>query len=295
MLLSDIEEEWPERLTPKTEREPQTERQRQWAEHGFIVERDVFDEDTLVAYEQEWLAYNGGDPSETVLGDPRTYTRPGGWPYATPYMKHDALRRVVCDGRLGAILAELTGEPMGVHLNLTGWVSTRRDWHRDQYLNEPGVGDFYAAVWIALDTVRLDAGPFELIPGSHKARPISQTKMRAALGTDGYGPDWPTHSERILTPLFDEAVQAARASGRIKQFIAQRGEVLIWHGRLLHRGSTPNDPTLERRSLIAHYSGVNHRPDMPRAVQHDAGGWFFPLHSAPAPTGYYKREAEHLT
>lgn len=285
MLLSDLEEEWPETLTPKTEREPQTMRQRQWAEHGFIIERDVFDEDTLVAYEQEWLAYNGGDPSEVVLGDPRTYTRPGGWPYATPYMKHDALRRVVCDGRLGAILAELTGEPMGAHLNLTGWVSTRRDWHRDQYLNEPGVGDFYTAVWIALDTVHVDAGPFEFIAGSHKAPPISQTKMRAALGADGYGPDWPTHSERILTPLFDESVQRARASGRIDRFMAKRGEVLIWHGRLLHRGSTPNDPTMERRALIAHYSGVNHRPDMPRAVQHEAGGWFFPL-ATTQPTAY---------
>lgn len=295
MQLSDLEEDWPAELTPVTEREPRTARQRQWADHGFIIERDVFDEDTLLAYEQEWLTHNGGDLDKITVGDPRTYAYPGGWPYPTPYMSHDALRSVVCDTKLAAILEELTGELMGVHLNLTGWVSTRRDWHRDQYLNEPGVGDFYAAVWIALDTVRVDAGPFEFIPGSHKSRPISQTKTREALGADGDGPAWPTHSERILTPLFDEAVQTARTSGRVKQFIAKRGEVLIWHGRLLHRGSTPSDPTLERRALIAHYSGVHHRPDMPQAAQHEAGGWFFPLHSAPTSADYYKREATTLT
>jgi len=31
-----------------------------------------------------------------------------------------------------------------------------------------------------------------------------------------------------------------------------------------------------RKSLIAHYSGVNHRNDMPTALQHGAG-WYFPI------------------
>ena len=57
---------------------------------------------------------------------------------------------------------------------------------------------------------------------------------------------------------------------------AKKGDVLFWHPRLLHRGSTPNDFNLERRALISHYSGINHRPDFPTAVP-VGKGWIFPI------------------
>jgi ectoine hydroxylase-related dioxygenase (phytanoyl-CoA dioxygenase family) len=59
--------------------------------------------------------------------------------------------------------------------------------------------------------------------------------------------------------------------------LPKRGDVLIWHGRLLHRGSAPKIPQMERRALIMHYSGIQHRQDMPAAEQSAYGGWYFPL------------------
>jgi Phytanoyl-CoA dioxygenase (PhyH) len=280
VTLDDLVEEWEPELVPATESDPQTPLQQQWADHGFVILDDLIPDEVLEAYRQEWWDTHGsgwGDPlPPNFSDDPRDWRSPGGWPYATPYMNNPALANVVCNRALADVLEELTGEPMGVHLNLTGWVSTRRNWHRDQYLNEPYVGGFYAAVWIALDDIVEDAGPFEYVPGSHKGAPISGQKIRHRLGEDGDGPDWPTHSERILTPLFEEEVQS---KGLNKQrFIAKRGQVLIWHGRLLHRGSLPNDPGIERRALIAHYSGILHRPDMPKAIRSiGAGGWYFPI------------------
>lgn len=260
-------------MTPVTERSPFSPYQKMWAQYGVVHIPRFIDEESMRRYEEEWLAHNGG--VDYADGDVTTYERPGGWPHATPYMDHPRLRDLVCNGPLAEVLVELTGEYMGVHLNLTGWTSTRRDWHRDQYLNESYVGGFYAAVWIALDTIHPDSGPFEYVAGSHRGSPISQMKIRRALKELGAGPDWPTHSERILTPLFEQEMDEQRVIPQ--QFIAQRGDVLVWHGRLLHRGSVPKDPRLERRALIAHYSGIHHRPDMPPAVQHPDGGWFFPL------------------
>jgi len=229
--------------------------------------------DLLVQYEYEWLVVNGGEKAE--IGKPNTYASPMGWHYATPYMDFPALRGLCCSPDIAAVLEELIGESAGVHLNLTGWQSTRCNWHFDQYLNEPYVGSVYVAVWIALDTIYSDAGPFEYFPGSHKWwPPVSQLKMRTALGADGEGPDWPTKSERILTPIFEKEIESRNLE--TSKFLGNRGDVLFWHSRLLHRGSIPNDITLERRALIAHYSGVTHRPDMPKAVQHQ-GGWLFPL------------------
>lgn len=264
--LVDLAEQWNVDATPDTEADPVTPRQQAWADDGVVIfDGGIVSETAMSAYETEWREHNDD--------------RPGGWPHATPYMDHPALLELCCQPVLADRLAELVGEPMGVHLNLTGWTSTRRNWHFDQYLNAPFVGGFYAAVWIALDTIDPDAGPFQYVPGSHRWwPPISQQKMRYALGVDGDGPDWPTRSERILTPLF-EAELAERHAVPV-DFLGERGEVLIWHSRLLHRGSIPNDPTLERRALIAHFSGIRHRPDFPPALQHPAGGFFFPIGGA---------------
>lgn len=287
--LNDLEDSvWEPNLVPKTEQQPVTALQQKWAANGVVILPDFLPENVLAAYEQEWLVNNGG--ANAVLGRPETYDSPGGYPFATPYMTNPALKNLVCNGALGRVLTELIGEPMGVHLNLTGWVSTRRNWHRDQYLNDRNVGGFYTAVWIALDTVNPDAGPFEYIEGTHTSLPLSRHKVQSALGPSGWQDDWPTQSEKLLTPLFENEISSKQLVK--KQFIAKRGDVLIWHGNLLHRGTTPNNLNLERRACIAHYSGIYHRPDMPPAMESEQGGWFFPLNSA-TPSGY-KQEAKEM-
>ena len=57
-----------------------------------------------------------------------------------------------------------------------------------------------------------------------------------------------------------------------RRFLGRKGDVLIWHGRLMHRGTQPVRTDLERRALIAHYSGISHRPDMPRRETDKSGG-----------------------
>lgn len=263
--------------------------QQRWRDEGYVIlpwffgdhNAEAFTQDVLDEYARAWLADNGPCGGDYAAGH-EWCERPMGWPYNTPYMHVDALRRLCCDGALGGVLSHLIGEPMAVHLNLTGWRSTQRNWHQDGYLNPDANADHYAAVWVALDDIDPHAGPFQYVPGSHRRfGVIRHDLMRAALRPDEQGPDWPTHSERILTPLFEDELRHDHIVPH--EFIAKRGDVLIWHARLLHRGSTPIDPTLERRALIAHYSGVHHRPDFPRAVQSDHGGWFFPIQEAGAP------------
>lgn len=283
--------------------------QQRWRDEGYVIlpgffgdhNAEVFTQDVLDDYARAWIADNGcnacggtGHADEVDLDDRTVHSgdcpkcagvgdvRPMGWPYNTPYMHVDALRRLCCDSALAGVLEHLIGEPMAVHLNLTGWRSTQRNWHQDGYLNPDANADHYAAVWVALDDIDPHAGPFQYVPGSHRRfGVIRHDLMRAALRPDEQGPDWPTHSERILTPLFEDELRHDHIVPH--EFIAKRGDVLIWHARLLHRGSTPIDPTLERRALIAHYSGVHHRPDFPSAVRSDHGGWFFPIQEAGAP------------
>lgn len=199
----------------------------------------------------------------------------GGWGIGTPYMRSSEMRDLACSAELAAVLEDLVGEPMGLHLNLTYWRSTERDWHSDNYLNPPEVGGYYAAVWMALGDIHPDSGPFEYVPGSHRWPALRRDLVLRALGEDGTDPDWPWRSEQLLAPLVDAEI--ARTGATVERFHAAKGDVLIWSSRLWHRGSRANVPGMERRALISHYSGLTHRPDMPPARQHRGGGWFFPL------------------
>lgn len=198
--------------------------------------------------------------------------RKGGWPWATPYMVVPAIQELY--DPLAPVMEDLLGEPAGLHLNLTGMVTTTRNWHQDSYLNPPHVGDYYIAAWVALGDIHPDSGPFQYVPGSHRWPQCTREHIWQALGT--YDPnDWPTESERILTPVFEEYMWRMRAD--VVNYVPQKGDVLLWHGRLCHRGSIANVPGMIRPATIAHFSGINHRSDMPPAVRRPQGGWIFPI------------------
>jgi len=72
----------------------------------------------------------------------------------------------------------------------------------------------------------------------------------------------------------------ARRGSQVEQLLAKKGDVLIWHANLMHRGSKPNVPGTPRKALICHYSSINHRVDMPakKLFQGRWGsGWYFDL------------------
>lgn len=260
-----------------------------WNDDGVVVLPGLIPDDLIRAYEAEWRVANGWRGLSSFPGaDPRhgpshvgsgvwvlDAVEPGGWVDCTPYMRHDALRAICCYQPLADALERLLGEPAGVHLNLTGWVSTERNWHQDGYLNPPEVGDRYAAVWMALEDVHPDSGPFQYVPGSHRWHRLLRSRIWEHV--DGTDPQWPKHTEDFLTPLVE--AECERRGVEPVSFLPRKGDVLIWHGRLYHRGSRANVPGAYRPSLIAHFSGIRHRPDMPPAIRHEAGGWLFPITS----------------
>ncbi|HUB16975.1 MAG TPA: phytanoyl-CoA dioxygenase family protein [Acetobacteraceae bacterium] len=229
-----------------------TPEQRGWREDGVLILRGFFPDSIL-------------DPYIAVR---ERLNQPGGWLSPTPYMHVEELRRLCLYPPLRQVMRELIGEEMMLHLNLSGWVTSERDWHQDDYLNPPFINGWYTAVWVALDHIHPDSGPFEYIPGSHRWRLLRGDKVRSFMTeverADGFGPNgdatWPRVTERFVAPAVDYEIHRRGIPAR--QFLAEKGDTLIWHGRLLHRGTLAKRPGMARRAIIAHYSGVNHRPDM---------------------------------
>jgi SAM-dependent methyltransferase len=266
---ADLGEDMPDTDLPPLDRrgvalERLTPEQRSWRENGYVILKDFIPNDLVDRY--------------CAVRERLDST--GGWPSPAPYLDIPEIRDLCLYGKLSDMLEHLLGEPMGLHLNLTGWVSTERAWHQDDYLNPPAVNSHYAAVWTALDDIKPDSGPFEFVPGSHRWPFIRQSNVLSLLGQkDDSDPSWPWESERLLTPFFQAEI--AKSGSKIERFLGGKGDVLIWHSRLVHRGSRAERPNAERRAMIAHYSAVSRRSDMPTTRRHPGGGLYFAPSTSP--------------
>ena len=236
-----------------------------WQKDGVFIAKNLIEHELIDEYCQDWMKHNRIDNS-----------RRGGYPGPCPYVHVESLLRLATNQRIRGIINHLIGEEMGVHLCLTGWKSTERNWHQDGYLNPDENIDNYIAVWITLDDIDADSGPFEYILGTHKLPRI--TKKNTIDKLERYerdDPGWPKYSERFLTPLFETLKTTYHLQS--KRFLAKKGDVLFWHARLMHRGSAPNNPEPDRKTAIIHYSGIHHRPDFPVAKQYANQGFYFQI------------------
>jgi len=270
-----------------------------WNDDGVVYLERFMPESILDAYEREWKDCHGN------AWPPGS---PGGWRHPTPYMEHTSLMRLFTWKKLQDEIQKLIGEPPGLHLCLTGWVSTQRDWHQDTYLNPRFVGDSYCAVWVALEDITADSGPFQYIRGSHRWRTITRDKIGHYI--DINVDTWPSESERILSPIVEEQIRTAMCKKlvpipggmstdfhvveeypEVVTYLPKRGDVLLWHSRLMHRGSRPTRPGAPRRAVIAHLSGISHRHDMRQALRYpETGGYYFPIRTL-GQDNVMKREA----
>lgn len=238
--------------------------QRFWRTNGYLIKEGFIPEALIDGYVQV----------RAKVGAPH------GWHSPVPYMHVPELRALCLHPPLMALLRELLGSEMFLHLNLTGWVSSERDWHQDDYLNPSFVNAWYAAVWFALDEIHPDCGPFEFVPGSHRWPVLRGDRVRAYLTprerTIAHRktgmPWWPLLAERLTTPAIEDRIR--RSSRPVRSFLARKGDLLIWHARLIHRGSKPRDTRRRRKAVIAHYSAVDHRPDMPTLLSDEHGHKF---------------------
>ena len=99
--------------------------------------------------------------------------------------------------------------------------------------------------WIALEDIVKSSGPLVFYPKSHK-EPLF----------DGFA-GYPTINLRTCDdetfnkyqPYVDDLAEKYDR----KVFLANKGDVLFWHGGLIHGGSKVEDTSRTRRSLVIHY------------------------------------------
>ncbi|MFM9048290.1 MAG: phytanoyl-CoA dioxygenase family protein [Cyanobium sp.] len=152
-----------------------------------------------------------------------------------------------------AFLDELFGSSPALIATITFWKGSQQPLHQDfSYVHHHRRLGELAATWIPLEDIQPDAGPLIYYQGTH---------FPERLGFFDWGGGSILASRDAPESVFDEyqkhllrLIDEHHFQPSI--FLPKRGDVLIWHGALIHGGTPMANPALTRRSLVCHYTTV---------------------------------------
>ena len=115
--------------------------------------------------------------------------------------------------------------------------------HQDQYY----LPDCMSA-WLAMVDVDENNGPLVVQPGSHQGRLVTKSDARHELLPGE------TYMEQQHGRYFPIVRQVFRDNGReAAQVLVRQGDVVLFHGRLIHGGAPVRRPGTPRHALACHY------------------------------------------
>jgi len=159
------------------------------------------------------------------------------------YLYSSEARKIALDRGMLAILQKLMGCRPILTQSLSFKWGTKQGAHQDTlYLPPPPDSESLVAIWVALEDIDLNSGPLFYIPKSHKI-----PKFYFSNGSLKYIqselPIWESHINKYTNEMNLQS----------ELFTAQKGDVLIWDGFLLHGGGDILDFSKTRKSFVCHY------------------------------------------
>ncbi|MBK6933361.1 MAG: phytanoyl-CoA dioxygenase family protein [Saprospirales bacterium] len=146
------------------------------------------------------------------------------------------------------MLSFLLGKPVIPFQSLSFIQGSEQRAHSDSIHMTTEPPGYLIATWTALEDCLPDSGALFYYPGSHRLPYI--TSADYASGNTRF-----TIGENSNRQYEDkvEAVLREHPELEKKVFLAQRGDVLVWHANLVHGGGPITRPGATRRSFVCHY------------------------------------------
>jgi ectoine hydroxylase-related dioxygenase (phytanoyl-CoA dioxygenase family) len=158
------------------------------------------------------------------------------------FLDEPNVRHLALNPRLTEILSELLeGAPMVCNSLNFIWGSQQPD-HFDTWYMPPPVRNKLAVSSICLEDVDPSAGPLVYYAGSHKMEPYKFS----------HGGVHAVDSEMPACRAYLEDQLALHKPAR-QVFLGKAGDVFLWHGQLLHGGTSISNPERTRKTLVTHY------------------------------------------
>lgn len=113
----------------------------------------------------------------------------------------------------------------------TGTIDHIDSWYLDTEYPGGVIG-----VWIALEDISIESGPFFVCPGSHRLGSISKKDV--------------PHHDKFLS-LIKARITEYQLDR--KPMLLKKGDILLWNSLLIHGAFAPTDAKFSRKSLTSHF------------------------------------------
>ena len=159
--------------------------------------------------------------------------------------KFDDNVRAICTNKaIIDLLTRLYGRQAWPFQSLSFPVGTQQHFHTDAVHFSSVPERFMCGVWVAFEDIGPDQGPLQYFPGSHRWPFYGNEHI-------GFTPTAKDNDQKTYEPLWRELV--AHSEIPQEQFLAKKGQALIWAANLLHGGMPHLDKTQTRWSQVTHY------------------------------------------
>lgn len=161
------------------------------------------------------------------------------------YLQSAAADAVRHDAELRRIASMVLGHESTADYSINFYNGSNQSLHQDSCVFHLGVPNLICGAWVACEDIAEGSGPLVYFPGSHRREMFEgfgdypQTNLRTADGPTSTA--YRTHVE-LASDEYDR-----------RTFLARKGDVLFWHGMLIHGGEPITKPGTTRQSFVVHF------------------------------------------
>lgn len=206
-------------------------------ENGYVVFKKAVSESLIDEYNCVWDKENSDKTDQ--------YGNNFGWDKESEHLEHPEVMEIMCSPIISEFFVELE-LAVALHRVDTWAMSSEKPWHHDSTLSNPVAFNNYIGAWVASENVLPESGPFQLIPKSHK---WDMDKYSVYFGEN----NGEIRDGRWFNHEIERQIEDHKEIQHFT-FLAEKGDVLIWHGNLIHRALIPTNKQITRKAIIGHYS-----------------------------------------
>jgi phytanoyl-CoA hydroxylase len=204
--------------------------------NGFIILRDVFSAGECDAYRERMTRLARNEETLEGFRIQENYRRS-----FNQHLYDPSCETWMIDARLQRPLEDILGGKVEAIQTMHFFIGSEHRRHQDQYYLPDCL-----ATWIPFEDVSEENGTIFVEPGSHRRRFVAKHDVPKPDEMD-----YATHQHDVYFPKVEKV---SRDSG-VKPVLVEieKGDVCIFHGRMIHGGVTPTVEGSSRQVLASHY------------------------------------------
>ncbi len=159
----------------------------------------------------------------------------------------DTIKKLIHEKTLTDFLGFTLGREVLPFQTISFFKGSNQETHSDSiHMTTEPLG-YLVATWTALEDITADSGPLHYYPGSQKLPYVMGENFPHESSTFAVDDDLYLHYEKKISEIIEEKKL------RKEIFLAEKGDMLIWHANLLHGGEKVTNENSTRKSLVTHY------------------------------------------